>query len=159
MADPSEEGIAEYINRKHYFEEVLYLSMKYMSKCMWGNMSNEMRMICCKWATMALNRIGCSEEEYGSGEMGRKGSASFNYFHAKKWSAKYLYRFIHYVMTYHRDDPERTWVTKQFYNSSGANLRELTRASFESGLPASLNYHLLNLADQLFQAKPTLMPD
>ena len=115
IADPQPDKLAQFTRDQQFYEEILYLSMKFMSKVLKPCFSIFLRQQAYLWANIAINRIAGSDSEY-EGQTGSKGSPTFNHFHCKKWSFKYLKNFLCKILIYKKTAPEVESITRKFYN-------------------------------------------
>jgi hypothetical protein len=100
-----------YNKEKESYEEILYMSIKLAYKTVYHELPITLKILYCKWSITAQNRLDEENEAYSQHarefphSCGKRGTDAFNYFHGKKWAAKFMVRFMERVMVHKKSEP------------------------------------------------------
>ncbi len=132
ITSPQQQQLIRYYSEsRRKFEQILYLSIKLISKSFQQECALRLREIGVEWADIAIRNISHEEAEFKNdprSPMGSKGDAKFNFFHGKKWALKFLFSFIQKVAVYKKKNNEFNSLAINFYASNMNTLMEIFRA-------------------------------
>lgn len=150
-------------NDLQFYNEQLYLSIKFMTKCLDWVRTPDLRQYSIQWTEICFTQIDNykeglaglvrNEEEQSS----RHGSEQFSYFHGRKWAVKYLSLFIRKVLVYKASDPLITQSTRQFYETYWDTLMKVVREMFQHSSTKRIKIYEFELLAIVFRTKPKLM--
>lgn len=81
----------------------------------------------------------------------------FNYFHGKKWSAKFMVKFIEKVLISKKSSPEISSISEEFYHSRGREVEFTVVELLKRPKPNSVRFYEIYLIDMIFQKRPQLL--
>jgi hypothetical protein len=78
----------------------------------------------------------------------------FNYFHGKKWSAKFMVKFVEKVLISRKSTVELSSISDEFYRSKGKLLESTLLELLTRPKPNSVRFYEIYLIDMVFQKRP-----
>lgn len=139
------------------------MSIKLAYKCISSFLPPSLLPFLIEWAAIAIGRLAEENEDhdkYASShplECGKRGTDIFNYFHGKKWSAKFMVKFIEKVLISKQSEPQISSITQEFYHSTGRELEMTAIALLTRPKPNTVRFYELYLIDMIFQKRPQLL--
>jgi hypothetical protein len=127
----SNEGANELRRHTLHFNEILYLSIKFVCKALSYVADSQTRELIFEWAGIILNILQQAKPQLHQGNLEQKYSAykfdseAFVYLRSRKWSIKFLNVFFTRMLLYKQNDEHQNNLTNSFYNNYWAGLLEI----------------------------------